>query len=218
MIPILLTYKRKIGKIRMKYMNPTFSAKFAKDRRRISFRSGLAQVLRSDVTQDVLPSLLRYEDRNSMHFSIETRLPFLDPRLVEYAASLPLDFKIRDGWTKRIFREAMRGILPEEIRIRRAKIGFETPQRRWFLEELADHIEELLSSEMRASEYIEQAAVLDLFRAARRQHKISRLDIEFLWRCINLELWLREFIPLTAPTRNTATLQNRTSISPTIRS
>ncbi len=129
MFPLLFRYNRKIRRIIGHCLNPVFSAKFAKDRgkRRVDLSLSLAQLLRSDVTRYVLPSLLRYEDRNSMHFSIEVRLPFLDPRLVEYAASLPMNVKIRDGWTKRIFREAMRGILPEEIRSRRGKIRFETP-------------------------------------------------------------------------------------------
>jgi asparagine synthase (glutamine-hydrolysing) len=202
MIPLLFTYRRKIRKAIRNYLNPAFSAKFAKnpDRLRIDSESNLARVLWNDVTRHVLPSLLRYEDENSMRFSIETRLPFLDPRLVEYVSSLPIDFKIRDGCTKRIFREAMRGILPEEIRLRRDKIGFETPQRRWFLAELADNIEELLSTEMRASEFVKRNAVLGLFRSARSNNKISRWDAEFIWRCINLEFWLREFIPLRTET------------------
>jgi asparagine synthase (glutamine-hydrolysing) len=205
MFPFLFTYHRKLKRIVKDCMNPAFSAKFNNDpgRRRVDFGSSLAQMLRSDVTRHVLPSLLRYEDRNSMHFSIEVRLPFLDPRLVEYVASLPVDFKIRDGWTKRIFREAMRGTLPEEIRSRRDKIGYETPQRSWFVGELADNIEALLSNKMRASKYVERSEVLALFRSLRKKDKISRLDAEFLWRCINLELWLREFIP---PDHDTSTL------------
>jgi len=197
MIPLLFTYDRKINRIIKHCLNPEFSAKLAKELsgRRVNLGSSLPKLLRSDVTTDILPSLLRYEDRNSMHFSIEVRLPFLDPRLVEYVASLPLNFKIKHGWTKRIFREAMRGILPEEIRSRRGKIRFETPQRRWFVAELADKIEELLSTDMRASKYIQRSEVLQLFRSARRKNKMSRLDAEFIWRCINLELWLREFFP-----------------------
>jgi asparagine synthase (glutamine-hydrolysing) len=209
MFPLLFTYHRKLRNIIRHCLNPAFSAKLAKDLsiRRVNLGSSLPQMLRGDVTRYVLPSLLRYEDRNSMHFSIEVRLPFLDPRLVEYVASLPLDFKIRDGWTKRIFREAMRGILPEEIRSRRGKIRFETPQRRWFVAELADKIEELLSTNMRASKYVERPEVLKLFRSARKQNKMSRLDAEFIWRCINLELWLREFIP---PDIDTSTLLQET--------
>ena len=206
MIPLLFTYRLRIRKAIKHYLNPEFSTKFDKngDRLRIDSNSSLARMLWNDITRYVLPSLLRYEDKNSMHFSVETRLPFLDPRLVEYVASLPVDFKVRDGWTKRIFREAMRGILPEEIRLRRGKIGFETPQGRWFLGELADKIEELLSNEMRASGYVRNAAVLELFRSARRKNKISRLDAEFIWRCVNLELWLREFIPLHRDTASAA--------------
>jgi asparagine synthase (glutamine-hydrolysing) len=195
LLPLLFTYRLKIRKI-VGCLNPVFSAKFGKDRLRINFGSSLAELLWNDLSRYVLPSLLRYEDVNSMHFSIETRLPFLDPRLVEYVASLPVDFKIRDGWTKRIFREAMRGIMPEEIRCRRGKIGFETPQRRWFVSELAEKIEELLRTDMRAaSQYVRRAALLEMFLSARRKKKISRLDAEFIWRCINLELWLREFFP-----------------------
>jgi asparagine synthase (glutamine-hydrolysing) len=196
MIPFLFTYRQTIRRITTRYINAEFSAKFAKnpERLRINPHSSLAQVLWNDLTRQILPSLLRYEDRNSMHFSIETRLPFLDPRLVEYVASLPIDLKIGDGWTKRVFREAMRGILPEEIRCRRSKIGFETPQRKWFIGELGDKLEALLSDQMIASEFVNAQAVLELLQNARRKKKISKLDAEFIWRCINLELWLREFI------------------------
>ena len=62
-----------------------------------------------------LPHLLRYEDRNSMRHSIETRLPFLDYRLMEAAASLPLDHKLRDGWTKYVVRKAAEPHLPPEV-------------------------------------------------------------------------------------------------------
>lgn len=196
MIPFLFTYRQTIRRITTRYIKAEFSAKFANnpERLRIDSRSRLGHVLWNDLTRQILPSLLRYEDRNSMHFSIETRLPFLDPRLVEYVASLPIDLKIRDGWTKRVFREAMRGIIPEEIRCRRSKIGFETPQRKWFLAELGDNLEVLLSNQMVASEFVNAHEVLELLRSARRKKKISKLDAEFIWRCVNLELWLREFI------------------------
>lgn len=78
-----------------------------------------------------LPHLLRYEDRNSMRHSIETRLPFLDYRLVELAVSMPVHYKIHDGWTKYALRRAMRGVLPDAIAWRRDKMGFEAPERTW---------------------------------------------------------------------------------------
>ena len=62
-----------------------------------------------------LPSLLRYEDRNSMAFSVEARIPFLDHRLVEYIFSIPLDKLIHKGWTKHVLRESLKGKIPEDI-------------------------------------------------------------------------------------------------------
>lgn len=197
LIPLLFTVSSRADQIRREFLNAGFAAEFDTSRRplRIDPNWSLAEVLWNDTTRFVLPSLLRYEDKNSMHFSIESRLPFLDQRLVEYVASLPLDFKIRDGWTKRILREAMRGIVPPEITSRRSKIGFETPQQRWLFGELGSEIEHLLSSSMRSSRYVNQAAVRRLFTAARGKRRVSRWDCEFIWRCLSLELWLRQFIP-----------------------
>jgi asparagine synthase (glutamine-hydrolysing) len=80
-----------------------------------------------EIAELQLPHLLRYEDRNSMKHSIETRLPFLDYRLVEFCIAIPLKFKIFDGWTKYILRRNLFGILPKEIIWRKNKIGFEPP-------------------------------------------------------------------------------------------
>ncbi len=79
-----------------------------------------------------IPHLLRYEDRNSMRFSIESRVPFLHVDLVEYLYSLPEEYLISsDGCSKYVFREAMRGIVPDSILDRRDKVGFATPEKSW---------------------------------------------------------------------------------------
>ncbi len=78
-----------------------------------------------------LPTLLRYADRSSMAHSREVRLPYLDRRVAEYAFSLPAAFLCQDGVTKRILRDAVRGLVPESILARRDKIAFEPPQARW---------------------------------------------------------------------------------------
>lgn len=78
-----------------------------------------------------LRELLRYEDRNSMAFSIESRVPFLDHRLVEFIIGLNDDLKINNGWTKFILRKSMQNILPVEITWRKGKLGFVTPQDQW---------------------------------------------------------------------------------------
>lgn len=79
-----------------------------------------------------LPTLLHFEDRNSMKFSLESRVPFLDHRLVEYGFSLPLKWRLKNGLTKNVLREAMKDVLPEEIYARKDKKGFVTPgEKRW---------------------------------------------------------------------------------------
>ena len=78
-----------------------------------------------------LEELLRYADRNSMAHGREVRLPFLSHELVEFIFSLPANFKIRNGWTKWILRETMKGKLPEAIVWRKEKVGFEPPQKSW---------------------------------------------------------------------------------------
>src|SRR5207237_8771533 len=80
-----------------------------------------------DIVIDTLPTLLRLEDRSSMAFSIEARVPLLDHRLVEYGVSLPDHLKVHDGWSKFAVREAMRGMIPEKVRLRKSKLGFAAP-------------------------------------------------------------------------------------------
>jgi asparagine synthase (glutamine-hydrolysing) len=90
----------------------------------------LREVLQLDIRSWVMPSLLRYEDRNSMAFGIEARLPFLDYRVVEFAMQIPDEYKIHAGWQKYILRMAMPE-LPDVIRWRKDKKGFTTPHNEW---------------------------------------------------------------------------------------
>jgi asparagine synthase (glutamine-hydrolysing) len=91
-----------------------------------------------------IQKLLRYEDRNSMYHGIESRLPFLDHRLVEYSLSLPLAFKLKDNETKHILREMMVGNVPNEVIYRKDKKGFEAPSSFWtqYIAESAKNIQE----------------------------------------------------------------------------
>jgi len=138
-----------------------------------------------------LPGLLHYEDRNSMAFSIETRLPFLDYRLVEYSFSLPREMKIRNGMTKSILRDAMKGILPEKVRKRVDKMGFVTPEPIWFKTSLKNRISEIISSKSFAERgYYDVGKVKKGFN----DHCQGKVDFSLaLWRYVNLELWLRLF-------------------------
>lgn len=85
-----------------------------------------------------LPVLLRYEDRNSMARSVESRVPFLDYRLVEFLAGVPDHMKLRRGVTKTLLRDALSDILPAAIHARRDKMGFVTPEKLWLSETATD--------------------------------------------------------------------------------
>jgi asparagine synthase (glutamine-hydrolysing) len=87
-----------------------------------------------------LPGLLRYEDRNAMAHAVETRLPFLGRDVVDVAWRIPSKLKARDGWTKAVLRDAVRGVVPEQVLARRRKLGFITPQDKWMLGELGDWV------------------------------------------------------------------------------
>lgn len=90
----------------------------------------LTELMKIDLTELMLPTYLRSEDRDSMAFGLETRHPFLDYRLVDFCFSLPDNFKIRDGWQKWLLRRSMTGV-PEAIRYRKDKKGYTTPQEVW---------------------------------------------------------------------------------------
>jgi len=128
-IPLSL---RMLDRPQMNIFNQDFIAKY-KDREFLFQKSdsNLQKRLYEEETKYNLRQLLRYEDRNSMAFSIEARVPFIDYRLVEYALSIPTVYKIHNGWTKYILRSAMNGILPESIQWRKDKMGFVTPEKQW---------------------------------------------------------------------------------------
>jgi len=151
----------------------------------------LDRVLHRELTATNLPSLLHYEDRNSMAFSIESRVPFLDYRFVEYVAALPLDQKIRHGITKTSLRHAIKGIVPESIRCRMDKMGFVTPEEIWMKEDLRPFILQVLSSDtFRMRPYWDAGAVIRDYLAFLDQKSPYSPEI---WRIINTELWLRKF-------------------------
>jgi len=140
-----------------------------------------------------LPLLLREEDKNSMAFSIETRLPFLDYRIVEFMFSMPSHFKVKNGITKYILREAMQGILPEPVRMRRSKFGFSTPMDEWFREErMIKIVRSILNSKtFRTRGYYHLTDLNNFFG----KHIEGKVNIgQTLWKLLNLEIWRRIYI------------------------
>ncbi|HEX2079643.1 MAG TPA: asparagine synthase (glutamine-hydrolyzing) [Longimicrobium sp.] len=140
-----------------------------------------------------LEHLLKWSDRNSMHFGVESRTPFLDYRLVERTLALGSEQVIRDGMTKHVLRESMRGILPEPIRTRRDKVGFATPQEEWLrAPAFAALARELLGSEsFRARGYVDARKALAVHERHQRGEVNAARDI---WKWVQLELWFREVV------------------------
>jgi asparagine synthase (glutamine-hydrolysing) len=130
-----------------------------------------------------LPHLLRYEDRNSMRHSIETRLPFLDYRVVEFCISIPAAHKIHDGWTKYVLRRAMEDVLPAEITWRRDKLGFQAPERTW-LTDGRDLMRRTVAGSPILGELTDRARLVEQY---------DRLPLGERWRYFMLAIWAQEF-------------------------
>lgn len=157
----------------------------------ISGRSALWDHLAFDTTVRQLPSLLRYEDRDSMAFGIETRLPFLDYRLVEFAFALP-DHERLDGiTTKALMRRALADRIPKSILDRRDKMGFETPSDLWLRGRYAGEVRKRLSRPGPFQEWVRREVVdgsLDDYLAGRRDIGLQ------VWRWLSLEAWSQRFL------------------------
>lgn len=158
----------------------------------------LAERLWQALSATSLPALLRYEDRNSMAFGVEARVPFLDYRLVEMAVRLPDRLRIDRGVTKAILRLAMKGRIPEEVRDRRDKLGFAAPQRAWLTAARAEvagllHGGQVTTRGLVGSTEMDRLLV-DGFS--------SRRASEQLWRLLITEMWLRLWWP-DSPTHDT---------------
>jgi asparagine synthase (glutamine-hydrolysing) len=144
-----------------------------------------------DLLVDTLPLLLRMEDRSSMAFSLEARVPLLDHPLVEYGVSLPDHLKVQNGWSKYAVREVMRGVLPEVVRTRTAKLGFAAPDRRWLAGDLRPQVTELLAGALRCEKYVDPVALRRWYRAPHA--RTSTESYLGLFRVLTLEMWMRAF-------------------------
>ena len=145
----------------------------------------------ADLRQWSLPSLLRYEDRNSMAHGIETRLPFLDYRFLEHCLSLQESFFFRKGHTKRIVVQALGDLLPQSIKARRTKMGFDTPSEDWMKGEFGRFLEMRVRSSERLSSILDPAAAGEIFRAYR--HGKKSFSDRALFRIAILAVWLDVF-------------------------
>jgi asparagine synthase (glutamine-hydrolysing) len=157
--------------------------------------NSLYTALLLDITKNRLPMHLRVGDRVTSAFSLESRCPYLDHRIIEFSFSLPETQKIRYGWGKYVLRNATRGLIPESVR-RRKKFGTPIPLERWMKDLRAEIREVFNSSKFRKRGYFNQPAVLEAFDRY-CDGKLSRIErqsyADIFWRILNLELWLETF-------------------------
>ena len=141
-------------------------------------------------TKTYLHELLMKQDQMSMAASIESRVPFLDHKLVEFTATMPQAMKLRGGTTKWILREAMKGILPDEI-IHRRKMGFPVPVGNWFRGTYKHIIDEyVLGSRARERGIFDPGYISSLVA----RHNAGENHDERLWALVNFEIWQRRFV------------------------
>lgn len=147
-----------------------------------------ASLLRQ-VTRMPLPSLLRYEDRNSMAFSIESRVPFMDYRLMEFSLGLPERYVYYKGERKAIMRKTFRGMVPDEILNRKDKMGFVSAEERWIKEEGKSWFEKELNSLELLNDLVDPTTA----RQSLNNIVSGKTPFNFdLWRIINLSLFLKQ--------------------------
>ena len=135
-----------------------------------------------------LPTLLRNYDRYSMASGVEVRMPFMDHRLVTYTFSLPWTSKVGGTYTKRIMRDALKGILPEKIRTRRDKIGWNAPHHEWFKGPLKNEIENL-NKKNALPKKIQEA-----WKKFQKKPKPNFVDGQKIWILLMPELWKKSLI------------------------
>ena len=150
--------------------------------------------------------ILTKVDRMSMAHSLEARVPLLDHSFVEFAATIPADWKWHQGRTKHIFIKSLRGLLPDEI-LDRSKKGFGVPLNRWFRGPLRPLVRELLLSDSCRKRGIFNEAYLN--RLITRQEQGRSLDYH-MWTLMSFELWCRTFLdrkhtPTVSPAKKSAT-------------
>jgi asparagine synthase (glutamine-hydrolysing) len=135
----------------------------------------------------LLPALLQVEDRMSMAHGLESRVPFLDHPLVEFAATIPADIKFKNGDLKRILINAMRGSLPESVVNRKDKMGFPVPLNEWMAGDLKEFVLDIFGSKSaKTRAYVNSE---EITKGIAKESKFGRK----IWGLLSLELWHKEF-------------------------
>lgn len=148
----------------------------------------------SDIERFSVPALLHYEDRMSMAWSREIRVPFLDYRLVDMLSNLPIELKLRSGWTKYIFRRALSPFLPQEIAWRKDKQGFINPESQWLKSSLKAEVLNYFEEDS----LIFKHQIIDRNKLIEKYNKYCQVNnnsvaYRDIFNPLSLEIWLRKY-------------------------
>jgi len=156
-------------------------------------RMDVKENLKTSLLSTSIPHNLMWQDKSSMRWSVESRVPFMDVNMVEAALSVGTEQLLGKGETKRLFKDAVADLLPDMIRHRTDKIGFEAPEDDFFRDErvVAFTKDIIYSDSFKARPYWNWSAIENIFMA----HLAGRTNAgQNIWKWINTELWIRTFI------------------------
>ncbi len=195
-----IIWKKKINAFAIQYLNRSMKTEIESNRGVYPFSNYDVEPLKlyasdnfEQFTLDMiyvnLRSLLHFEDRNSMAHSIESRVPFLDYRLVETIFSMPSHYKLRNGVTKAVMRRGLKGILTEKVRRRNSKLGFATPEDIWMKKNKERYQKELEEACDNLKGFVNKEAILDWFHFCIKENKKDYIS----FRIICLSHWIKIF-------------------------
>lgn len=168
---------------------PEFRRQFGKADSVLGASSSISERQKTDLVLSSIPTLLRHEDRNSMAHSVESRLPFLDYELVEFAIRCSPSLKLRNGWSKWLLRNALTGTLPEKIRLRKTKLGFDTPDAEWVRLGLQNgHRGLWMGPKLRMERFVDAQSLGTECNKFLRKDAFA-LSSDLIFRALSLELW-----------------------------
>ena len=171
----IFRYKRAASFLKKDYLKKDFDFVEILSRK----YSDVFELQKYEINSTNLPVLLRYEDKNSMRCSVETRLPFIDYRALETALNIDVKQKIHGGWTKYILRKVIDGKLPDNVVWRKSKLGFNAPDSTWMCS-----YEEKMIKEIQHSNILHHLCDMN---ALLSQYK--SLNIRLKWRIYNIAKW-----------------------------
>ena len=162
--------------IKNQYIKSKYLSLIDKDlvRKMADSYSDISKLQLLELSQTQLPHLLKYEDKNSMQHSIETRLPFLDYKLLELSISINNNLKIKKGWTKYILRRSTEEKLPKEVIWRKNKFGFEAPSKEWLKNK------DIFNMQIKKSKILKEIFLKE-FNGTN--------DVNLLWKLYNIARW-----------------------------